>query len=65
MKHSMDKSKFSNHFALTLGRYLFCYRRSGLFNVDVNYSYIYLINYSCSLKCIERDIVKYSYSGSS
>ena len=27
---------------------------SNLFNVDVKYSYIYKVNYSCSLKCIEK-----------
>ena len=35
--------------------YYFC---SCLFNVDVNYSYIYLENYSCSLNFIEKNIVK-------
>ena len=27
---------------------------SSLFNVDVDYGYIYLFDYSCSLKCIEK-----------
>ena len=32
-----------------------CYFSSSLFNVDVDYSvYIYLVNYSCSLKYIEK-----------
>ena len=40
------KSKFPNHFAFTLGCYLFLlFFGSSLFNVDVNYSYIYLVNY--------------------
>ena len=39
-----------------------CYFWSTLFNVDVNYSYIYIyeLNYSCFLKCIEEILIKYS-----
>ena len=38
-----------------------CYFWSHLFNVDVNYSYnTYLVNYRCSLKCIEKNLVNYS-----
>jgi hypothetical protein len=54
------KSKFPNHFVFTLGRYLFLLFLVQ-FNVDDNYSYIYLVNYSCSLKCIEKNLVNYGY----
>ena len=43
------KSKFPNHFAFTLGcTYVTCscYFGSSLFNVDINYSHISLVNYS-------------------
>ena len=46
--------KFLDHFVFTLGRYLFLLVWSSLFNVDVRYCYIYLIDYSCSLECIEK-----------
>ena len=36
------KSKFPNYFAFTLGRYCSCYFWSTLFNVDVNYIYVYV-----------------------
>jgi hypothetical protein len=48
------KSKFPNHFAFTLGITCSCHFGCSGFNVDVNYSYIYLVNYSCSLQCIEK-----------
>ena len=35
-----------------------------LFNVDVNYSYIYLENYSSSLNFIDKKMLKYNYFGS-
>ena len=39
-----------------------CYFWSSLFNVDVSCSlYIYVVNYSFSLKCIEKNLVDYSY----
>ena len=31
-----------------------CYFLSTLFDVDVNYSYIYLVYYNCSLQCIKN-----------
>ena len=40
-----------------------CYFWFSLFYVNVNYSYIYLVNYNCSLKCIEKNLVNYSYFG--
>ena len=50
------------NFLTTLHSYLditcSCYFWSSLFNVDVIY------NYSCSLKCIERNLVNYGYFGS-
>ena len=46
--------KFPNHFAFTLGRYLFMlFYLSNLSNVDINYSYIYLLYHSCSMKTID------------
>ena len=38
------KSKFRNHFVFTLGCYCSCYFWSSLFDVDVNYSYMYISN---------------------
>ena len=46
------KSEFPNHLDVTHS----CYFWSSLLNVDVNYS--------CSLKCIERNLFNYSYFGS-
>ena len=53
---------FSDHFAFTVGCY--CYFWSNLFNVDVNYSNIYLYNYKISLKCIDKNLVNLGYSDS-
>ena len=52
-QHLFSKSKFPDHFAFALGRYLFLLFWFILLNVDVNYS--------CSLKCIDKNIVNYSY----
>ena len=38
-----------------------CYFWSSLFNVDVNYSYILSLYCSGYLKCIEKDLVSYTY----
>ena len=40
-----------------------CYFWSNLFNVDVQYSFLYIVNYSCSLRCIEKNLVNYSCCG--
>ena len=48
------KSKFPNHFASHLDVTCSCYFGFNLFN------YIYIVNYLCSLKCIEN-IVNYNY----
>ena len=37
------KKKFLNQFAFTFGRYFFLLFLAKLFNVDVNYSFIYLV----------------------
>ena len=52
------KSKFPNHFASTLGRYLFYLFIFGsiyLMWMLTIVVYIYIGNYSCSLKCIEKN----------
>ena len=54
------KSKFPNHFVFTLGRYLFLlfgrlYLMWMLTIVFYIYIYLYPVNYSCSLKCIEKN----------
>ena len=38
-----------------------CYFWSNLFDVDVNYSYILIVYCSGYLKCIENDLVNYTY----
>ena len=39
------KIKFPNQFAFTLNVTYYCYFWSSLFNVDVNYSYIYIVDF--------------------
>ena len=53
------KSKYPNHFAFTLECFMLIFVQ--LFNVDVNYSYIFSFYCSDYLKCIEKNIVNYTY----
>ena len=57
--HLCFKSKFPDHFAFTLGRYLFLLFLYIWSNVDVNYSHVNLLNYSCSLKYIDKNLVNH------
>ena len=44
------KSKFPSHLFLDVT--CSCYFWFNLFYVNISYSYFYVVNYSCSLKCI-------------
>ena len=57
------KSKKIYHFAFILGCYLVLLFLVQFVNVDVQYSFIYIVNYSCSLRCIEKNLVNYSSCG--